>query len=91
MPPGAAFFEPPIDESIPMEQRRSLADLEASTCKWGVGDPCSPDFFFCGAVTSGKREPYCAAHSRAAFNGAEHRVDPTAVYRPRSLQLTHHR
>jgi GcrA cell cycle regulator len=91
MPPGAAFFEPPIDESIPMEQRRSLIDLEPGMCNWPVGDPSSTGLFFCGGVTSGKREPYCIAHSRVAFCGAEHRVDPTAVYRPRSLQLTHHR
>lgn len=55
-----------IDNVIPMGQRRTLLELNEFTCRWPIGDPGTPDFFFCGtqAVTG---LPYCACHSRIAY------------------------
>ena len=59
----------PIDNVIPIGQRRSLLELTEDTCRWPIGDPGSADFYFCGgpAVTS---LPYCAYHSRVAYQPA---------------------
>jgi GcrA cell cycle regulator len=58
-----------LDAEIPVEQRKSLLELSADTCKWPVGDPLTPDFFFCGAAPiSG--QPYCACHSRRAYDAS---------------------
>src|SRR3569832_705422 len=55
-----------FDNVVPMSQRLSLLELNEATCHWPVGDPSSPEFFFCGgkALTS---LPYCAHHSRIAY------------------------
>ncbi len=58
----------PDDMEIPIEQRKTLVEIENHHCHWPVGDPCKPDFFFCGDPTAdvlGGR-PYCAWHSRRA-------------------------
>jgi len=55
-----------IDNIIPIGQRRTILELNEQTCRWPVGDPGSGDFFFCGGNTvSGL--PYCAYHSRVAY------------------------
>jgi GcrA cell cycle regulator len=66
-----------IDNVIPLGQRRSLLELTEETCRWPIGDPGTPDFFFCGgpAITS---LPYCAYHSRVAYQ-------PTNLRRDRRL------
>ena len=52
-----------FDNVVPMSQRLSLLELNEATCHWPVGDPSSPEFFFCGGkALSGL--PYCAHHSR---------------------------
>jgi GcrA cell cycle regulator len=53
--------DPDRDSGIPVSQRRTLLQLNGRTCRWPVGDPCRPDFFFCGAKPIRGR-PYCAAH-----------------------------
>jgi GcrA cell cycle regulator len=61
-----------FDNVVPMAQRRSLLELNEATCHWPVGDPSSPDFFFCGGkALSGL--PYCAQHSRVAYQPASDR------------------
>jgi GcrA cell cycle regulator len=64
----------PIDNVIPLGQRRSLLELTENTCRWPIGDPGTPEFFFCGgpAITS---LPYCAYHSRLAYQPANLRRD----------------
>jgi GcrA cell cycle regulator len=64
----------PIDNVIPLGQRRSLLELTEETCRWPIGDPGTADFFFCGgpAITS---LPYCAYHSRVAYQPANVRRD----------------
>ncbi len=63
-----------IDNVIPLGQRRSLLELTEETCRWPIGDPGTPEFFFCGgqALTS---LPYCAYHSRVAYQPANMRRD----------------
>jgi GcrA cell cycle regulator len=58
--------DPSADAGIPLAQRRSLLELSDEVCRWPVGDPARPDFFFCGApVQCGK--PYCADHCTRAW------------------------
>ncbi len=64
----------PIDNVIPLGQRRTLLELTEETCRWPIGDPGHSEFFFCGgqAMTS---LPYCAYHSRVAYQPANIRRD----------------
>jgi GcrA cell cycle regulator len=57
--------EPELIE-IPMEQRKTLLQLNEKTCRWPVGDPGSVDFFFCGGEAANEL-PYCSYHSRVAY------------------------
>jgi GcrA cell cycle regulator len=63
-----------VDNVIPLGQRRSLLELSEDTCRWPIGDPGTAEFFFCGgpAVTA---LPYCAYHSRVAYQPANLRRD----------------
>jgi GcrA cell cycle regulator len=63
--------EPELME-IPVEQRKSLLQLNEATCHWPVGDPGSTDFFFCGGEAS-DGSPYCNFHSRVAYQPASER------------------
>ena len=53
------------DEDIPLAQRKSFMELTADTCRYGIGDPRSPEFFFCGAETAGTS--YCPQHYRTCY------------------------
>ncbi len=55
-----------IDNIIPIGQRRTILELTEQTCRWPVGDPGGSDFFFCGGNTV-TGLPYCAYHSRVAY------------------------
>ena len=58
---------PMIDDAlIPFEQRKTLMELDSDTCRWPVGDPATPDFFYCGAKALAT-SPYCAGHCKRAF------------------------
>jgi GcrA cell cycle regulator len=63
--------EPELLE-IPMEQRKTLLQLNEHTCRWPVGDPGAADFFFCGGATANEL-PYCSYHSRVAYQPANER------------------
>ncbi len=55
-------------------KRLSLMELTEKTCKWPVGDPATPNFWFCGLpVQQGK--PYCEAHVGIAFQPMSARRD----------------
>ena len=62
----------PVQLVIPVEQRRNLLELNEETCRWPVGDPATPEFYFCGgkSITG---LPYCASHSRVAYQPAADR------------------
>lgn len=54
------------DLIIPSEERKTLMDLEADSCRWPFGDPKQPDFHFCnGKAVSGL--PYCKFHADRAY------------------------
>ncbi len=57
--PVIKFQLPSIKYSLPFE---SLTD---KTCRWPIGDPCNPDFHFCGAPIS--KRSYCGYHANIAF------------------------
>lgn len=55
-------------------RRLTLMELTEKTCKWPVGDPATPNFWFCGLpVQQGK--PYCDAHVGVAFQPMSARRD----------------
>jgi GcrA cell cycle regulator len=62
--------EPEMIE-IPIEQRKTLLQLNEKTCRWPVGDPGSTEFFFCGGEAADS--PYCTFHSRVAYQPASDR------------------
>jgi GcrA cell cycle regulator len=63
-----------IDNVIPIGQRRTILELTEDTCRWPIGDPGSSDFFFCGGQSL-TGLPYCAHHSRVAYQPANTRRD----------------
>jgi len=60
------------DNVMPINHRMTLLELNEATCHWPIGDPSSPDFFFCGA-RSITGLPYCAQHSRIAYQPVSER------------------
>lgn len=58
-----------MDYIIPDGQRRTLLELGDATCRWPVGDPSSPDFFFCGGEAA-TGLPYCRFHCHVAYQPA---------------------
>ena len=63
-----------VNEVEKKAKKISLMELTERTCKWPVGDPATPDFWFCGLpVQSGK--PYCEAHVGVAFQPMSARRD----------------
>ncbi|MPZ36554.1 MAG: GcrA cell cycle regulator [Rhizobiales bacterium] len=63
-----------LDNVIPIGQRRTILELNEDTCRWPIGDPGSSDFFFCGGHSL-TGLPYCAHHSRIAYQPANMRRD----------------
>lgn len=61
-----------FDNVVPLSQRRTLVELTEDTCRWPIGDPGSADFFFCGGKSL-TGLPYCAHHSRVAYQPATDR------------------
>ena len=61
-----------IENIIPIGQRRTLLQLNEDTCRWPIGDPATPDFFFCGGKPLDGL-PYCHYHSRVAYQPASDR------------------
>ncbi len=57
------------DLAIPRRRRKNIFTLGPRDCKFPVGDPSAPSFFFCGACRL-PALPYCAAHARRCFTPA---------------------
>jgi len=60
-----------VDLQIPAEQRKTLQQLTAHTCRWPVGEVSAPDFFFCGAEPFKGRQ-YCAGHLKRSIARPPH-------------------
>jgi len=55
-------------------RKLTLMQLTERTCKWPIGDPATPEFWFCGlGCQPGK--PYCEAHTAVAFQPMSSRRD----------------
>jgi len=67
------------DNVVPMNQRVDLLRLNETTCHWPIGDPQDPEFFFCGGKSL-TGLPYCAHHTRVAYQPAADRR--RAAYTP---------
>jgi GcrA cell cycle regulator len=63
---------PTYDNVVPISQRLALVDLNEAVCHFPIGDPASPDFFFCGGKALPSL-PYCAHHSRIAYEAPKPR------------------
>ena len=61
-----------IENIIPIGQRRTLLELNENTCRWPIGDPATPEFFFCGGKPL-MGLPYCHYHARVAYQPAAER------------------
>lgn len=57
---------PIVDLEIPVEQRKSLMEMGMNDCRWPVGHPGTPEFFFCGGAKM-ESGPYCAGHHARAY------------------------
>ncbi len=65
------YVAPQVQELfIPEDQRLSLLQLNEHTCKWPIGDPLTPDFYFCGQNAE-EGKPYCEFHARRAYHQIE--------------------
>lgn len=69
-----------VENVVPMGQRRTILELNEHTCRWPVGDPGSQEFYFCGGNTQAEL-PYCAYHSRIAYQPASDRRRPRPAAR----------
>jgi GcrA cell cycle regulator len=63
-----------VSEVEKTAKRLTLMELTEKTCKWPVGDPATPDFWFCGLPAQAGK-PYCEAHVGVAFQPMSARRD----------------
>ncbi|MCB1473576.1 MAG: GcrA cell cycle regulator [Rhodobiaceae bacterium] len=73
LPAPVAVVRPLLEEIvIPVENRATILEINEHRCKWPVGDPTSPDFYFCGQH-SGAGSPYCEQHAKVAYQPSNER------------------
>jgi GcrA cell cycle regulator len=72
-PPGApqpSYLQVVTPQLEPLRREdgstTSVLNLNDRTCRWPIGDPAEQNFAFCGRG-SGAHGPYCADHSRMAY------------------------
>ncbi len=73
---AAMRAEPVAEEPLePMpENAVTVVDLNASVCRWPLGDPSTAEFRFCGRKAK-PGSPYCEAHVRLAYQPSQSRRD----------------
>ena len=65
--PAAEPFAASVEELvIPLAERKTIATLVETSCRWPIGDPQHADFHFCGK-TKVVGLPYCEHHARRAY------------------------
>ena len=88
--PEAEPYVADVEEmEIPVDERKSLQDLEECSCRWPIGDPQTADFHFCNQNKMAGL-PYCEFHARRAFQPPQSRrrtsieapVAPAAIPAP---------
>jgi GcrA cell cycle regulator len=60
------------DVVVPMSLRVTIVELKEAMCRWPLGDPTSSEFRYCGSPSSGVG-PYCAHHSKLAYQPVQDR------------------
>ena len=76
-----------IENIIPIGQRRTLLELNEDTCRWPIGDPATPEFFFCGGKPLDGL-PYCSYHSRVAYQPANDAPRPRPPFASAHVSVT---
>jgi GcrA cell cycle regulator len=61
------------DVVVPISEPVTILELRESMCRWPIGDPAQSDFRFCGAKKLPGNGPYCACHSRIAYQSPHDR------------------
>ena len=65
--PNPSWVE--YDAAIPKRRRRNIRNLGPRDCRYIVGDPATPEHFYCGACKM-PALPYCADHARRCYHPA---------------------
>jgi GcrA cell cycle regulator len=60
------------DVVVALSLRVTIVELKETMCKWPLGDPTSQEFRYCGSPSPGG-SPYCAHHSKLAYQPAQER------------------
>lgn len=61
----------PVDDYyVAPERRKGVLELTADDCRWPIGDPREPGFYFCDQRAA-PGLPYCEGHCRQAYQQPE--------------------
>ena len=63
-----------LDKSFEPENPKSLEELHDEICRWPIGHPNEPDFYFCGRKSM-KDFSYCKLHILYAFQPKNKKED----------------
>ena len=63
-----------LDKSFEPENPKSLEELHDKICRWPIGHPNEPDFYFCGRKSM-KDFSYCKLHVLYAFQPKNKKED----------------
>jgi len=74
IPPAPPRRLVPAKPSPEVADKTSLLDLNDRICKWPMGHPGEPDFYFCGAPAN-PGYPYCVEHCGVAYQAQLPRRD----------------
>ena len=66
-------LRPAGDRMATLAENVTIMDLRESMCRWPVGDPSSAEFRYCGSKAPIGAGPYCAHHSRMAYQPVQDR------------------
>src|SRR5581483_5912238 len=74
IPPAPPRRLVPAKPSPEVADKTSLLDLNDRICKWPIGHPGEPDFYFCGEPAN-PGFPYCVEHCGVAYQAQLPRRD----------------
>tara|TARA_B100001123_G_C15294134_1_gene1018540 strand:+ start:1881 stop:2372 length:492 start_codon:yes stop_codon:yes gene_type:complete len=63
-----------LDKNFEPENPKSLEELNDEICRWPIGHPDEPNFYFCGRKSM-KDFPYCKLHVLYAFQPKNKKED----------------
>ena len=74
IPPAPPRRLVPAKPSAEVADKTSLLDLNDRVCRWPMGHPGEPDFYFCGQAAN-PGYPYCVEHCGVAYQAQLPRRD----------------